>query len=577
MANSPETSNTEVDMQVTDSAGSPGPTPENEAPPRRTRTRRAATPVASASPDSEIADEMPEAKRAPRRRSQTAASTEPSSSDTPPESETPAMAAPPVRRSRTTTRSETPAVAETPQESAEPTTVAPPVRRSRRPKAAEPVVEEPTVAPSTPVEETSDSATSSPPQRQRYDNRDSRDSRGQRNDQRGKRGKPHKQRGKKKSDHSSSQPDHPGTPFVGMLEMIGDKNFGFIRAVHPSLPKGDNDAFMPPPLIDKFNIRDGALLEGTIKPGRKGAWQVAEINKVMGVDPDVWKEYPNFDLGVTIYPDEKLNLVTGPTDVTMRVIDLVAPIGKGQRALIVAPPRAGKTVILKQMARSLSQNHPEVHLVALLIDERPEEVTDFRRNTDAEVFASSNDYQEDNHIRVATMAFEYCRRLVEMGKDVVLLLDSLTRLGRTFNLWGGTSGRTMSGGLDARALVMPRKIFGAARNIENGGSLTIVATALVETGSRMDDVIFEEFKGTGNSEIVLDRELADKRIFPAINLRKSGTRNIDQLIGMEMVQYHNMLLRALNSRHPVEAMEALIRHIQSSPDNVHLLNELVAE
>jgi transcription termination factor Rho len=200
-----------------------------------------------------------------------------------------------------------------------------------------------------------------------------------------------------------------------MLEMIGDKNFGFIREVHPSLPKGDNDAFMPPPLIDKWNIRDGAILEGVIKPGRKGAWQVTEITKVMDQEPETWKEYPNFDSGITIYPNEKLNLVTGPTDVTMRVIDLVAPIGKGQRALIVAPPRAGKTIILKQFARSLAQNHPEVKLVAMLIDERPEEVTDFRRNTEAMVFASSNDYQEDNHIRVATLGFEYCRRLVEMG------------------------------------------------------------------------------------------------------------------------------------------------------------------
>lgn len=546
MANSPKASNSEVDVQVDAPAEV---TLEVEAPKRRTRTRRAAAPVASASPEVEVAEPPAEPKRPARRRTRAAASTE------------------------------TPATPEVSVEPETPATAGPPVRRTRRPASAPveaPVEEMPAPAPAPePVAEAPASAPAQPSQRPRYEGRDSRDQRGDRNDHRGKRGKPQKKHGKKKPDFSSPVPDHPGTPFVGMLEMIGDKNFGFIRAVHPSLPKGDNDAFMPPPLIDKFNIRDGALLEGTIKPGRKGAWQVAEITKVMGIDPEVWKEYPNFDSGITIYPDEKLNLVTGPADVTMRVIDLVAPIGKGQRALIVAPPRAGKTVILKQLARSLNQNHPEVHLVALLIDERPEEVTDFRRNTEAEVFASSNDYQEDNHIRVATMAFEYCRRLVEMGKDVVLLLDSLTRLGRTFNLWGAGSGRTMSGGLDSRALLMPRKIFGAARNIENGGSLTIVATALVETGSRMDDVIFEEFKGTGNSEIVLDRELADKRIFPAINLRKSGTRNIEQLIGMDMMQYHNMLLRALNSRHPVEAMEALLRHIQASPDNVHLLNELI--
>ncbi len=356
--------------------------------------------------------------------------------------------------------------------------------------------------------------------------------------------------------------------------MIGDKNFGFIRSFDPALPKGDNDPFMPPPLIEKYNLRDGVLIEGTIKPGRKGAWQVTDLDKVMSVAPDDWKEVPSYDEGVTIYPNEKLQLVSEPTDITMRVIDLVAPLGKGQRALIVAPPRTGKTVILKKIARALEENHSEVELVALLVDERPEEVTDFKRTTKCTVFASSNDHEEDNHVRVATLAYEYSRRLVEQGKDVVMLLDSLTRLGRTFNLWGGNSGRTMSGGLDARALVMPRKIFGAARNIEHGGSLTIIATALIETGSRMDDVIFEEFKGTGNAEIVLDRELADKRIFPAINLRKSGTRNEERLLG-DMVKYHHMLMRALNSRHPVEAMQALIRHIQQSPDNIHLLNELI--
>ena len=386
--------------------------------------------------------------------------------------------------------------------------------------------------------------------------------------------KRNRNRNKGRGQGGQADSKHPGKPIVGMLEMIGDKNFGFIREFHPSLPKGDNDPFMPPPIIDKYNLRDGVLIEGTIKPGRKGAWQVTDLEKVMGMPADEWKEVQSYDDGITIYPNEKLNLVTSPTDITMRVVDLVAPLGKGQRALIVAPPRSGKTVILKELARALEVNHPEVELVALLVDERPEEVTDFKRTTKCTVFASSNDYEEDNHVRVATLAYEYSRRLVEQGKDVVMLLDSLTRLGRTFNLWGGNSGRTMSGGLDARALVIPRKIFGAARNIEHGGSLTIVATALIETGSRMDDVIFEEFKGTGNSEIVLDRELADKRIFPAINLRKSGTRNEERLLG-DMVKYHHMLMRALNSRHPVEAMQALIRHIQQSPDNIHLFNELI--
>ena len=357
------------------------------------------------------------------------------------------------------------------------------------------------------------------------------------------------------------RPEPKGTPFEGMLEMIGDKKFGFIRGLTTSLQKGDNDPFMPPPLIEKFNIRDGAILTGELRPGRKGAMQVTRVDTVMGEDPEAWAKHEEFDSGVVIYPDEKVNIVAGPSDVTMRVVDLVAPIGKGQRALIVAPPRSGKTIILKKLAAGIAKNHENIKLVALLIDERPEEVTDFVRNTKAQVFASSNDFAEDNHVRVATLAFEYARRMVEQGQDVVILLDSLTRLGRTFNLWGGNSGRTMSGGLDARALVVPRRIFGSARNIEGGGSLTIVATALVETGSRMDDVIFEEFKGTGNAEIVLDRELSEKRIYPAINLRKSGTRNEERLIGDDQIRQHHLLFRALNSRHPVEAMQALLRHV----------------
>ena len=295
----------------------------------------------------------------------------------------------------------------------------------------------------------------------------------------------------------------------------------------------------------------------------------------MGQEPEAWAETTDFDEGLVIYPEDKLNIVSDASDVSMRVIDMVSPLGKGQRALIVAPPRAGKTFILKGMAAGLAQNHPEVKLVALLIDERPEEVTDFRRNTDCTVFASSNDAGEDNHVRVATLAFEYARRLVEQGHDVVILLDSLTRLGRTFNLYGGNSGRTMSGGLDARALLMPRKIFGSARNIENGGSLTIIATALVETGSRMDDVIFEEFKGTGNSEIVLDRDLSEKRIYPAINIRRSGTRNEERLVADNIAHARNMLLRALNSRFPDEAMQALIKQIQMSPSNEQMLLDLI--
>jgi len=365
--------------------------------------------------------------------------------------------------------------------------------------------------------------------------------------------------------------------FRRLLELIGDKKYGFMREMQPDLPKDEDDPFMPPPLIRKFNLRDGVLVEGSLKPGRKGGMQVGWIDTVMGIPPKEWAQKKDFDNGAIIYPEEKINLITGADDISMRVVDLVAPIGKGQRALIVAPPRAGKTVLLKKMAEGISQNHPDLELVALLVDERPEEVTDFRRTTSAEVFASSNDRGEDNHVRVATLAHEYSKRLVELGKDVVMLLDSLTRLGRTFNLFIDGSGRTLSGGLDAKALKVPRQIFGAARNIENGGSLTIVATALIETGSRMDDVIFEEFKGTGNSEIVLDREMADKRIYPAINLRESGTRNEERLLGEARIQKHNKLFRALNSRSPVDAMQALLRHLRNSPTNLHFLNEFVPE
>ncbi len=385
-------------------------------------------------------------------------------------------------------------------------------------------------------------------------------------------------RGNRSSRSNRSKPVDDGKPkprFHGIVELIGEKKFGFIRELRPEAPKGDKDPFVPPPLIRKYKLRDGLIMEGTLRPGKKGDMQVHHVDKVMDMDPAVWAKLESFDSGQIIYPDEKLDLVTGPKDISMRVVDLVAPIGKGQRALIVSPPRTGKTILLKNIAASVTANHPEIELVALLVDERPEEVTDFRRSTSAMVFASSNDQEEDNHVRVSTLALEYAKRCVEMKKDVVLLLDSLTRLGRTFNLYSGGSGRTLSGGLDAGAMKVPRRIFGAARNIEGGGSLTIIATALIETGSRMDEVIFEEFKGTGNSEIVLDREMANKRIFPAINLRKSGTRNEERLLGDKLEQHHR-LFRALNSRSPIEAMQALLRHLQQTPTNDYLLDELIS-
>ncbi|HYE59210.1 MAG TPA: transcription termination factor Rho [Rhodothermales bacterium] len=364
------------------------------------------------------------------------------------------------------------------------------------------------------------------------------------------------------------------TPFIGILELIGDKKFGFVRAFQSDVPKGEADAFMPPALIQKFRIRDGCVLEGTLTRGRKGAPQVHRVHKVMGLPPEVWARIKPFESGRTVYPYEKLNLVRGRNDLSMRVLDLAIPLGKGQRAMIVAPPRTGKTTLLKDIAEGLTQNHPEVDLLCLLVDERPEEVTDFKRTTNATIFASSSDKEEDNHVRVATMAYEFARRLTEQGRDVVLLLDSLTRLGRTFNLYMEGTGRTISGGLDARAMTIPRKIFGSARKIEGGGSFTIIASALIETGSRMDEVIFEEFKGTGNAEIVLDRELALKRLFPAVNLRKSGTRNEELLLGERTDQQHK-LMRLLNSRPPADSLQALIRHIQTSPSNEALLDELM--
>ncbi len=363
--------------------------------------------------------------------------------------------------------------------------------------------------------------------------------------------------------------------FRGILEFIGDKKFGFIRQIRHDIPKGDGDPFCPPPLIRRLYLRDGSILEGTLRPGRKGDLQVHRVHSIMGVSPAEWARTDEFTTGHIIYPEERLNLVKGPHDITMRVLDLACPIGKGQRALIAAPPRTGKTIILKEIAASLTQNHHEVSQVALLVDERPEEVTDFRRSTNAMIFASSSDREEMSHFRVSVLAMEYAKRLVELGRDVVLLLDSLTRLGRTFNLWGEGTGRTMSGGLDSGAMKIPRRLFGAARNIEYGGSLTIIATALIETGSRMDEVIFEEFKGTGNAEIVLDREMAHKRIWPAINLRKTSTRHEELLLGDETHQYHR-LFRALNSRRPIDAMQALTRHMTMFPTNKEMITGLLS-
>ncbi|MEL6610653.1 MAG: transcription termination factor Rho [Bacteroidota bacterium] len=555
---SPASQDTQAQPDAPDAQTAAEGTEQAEAPPKRTRRTRAKKVEATKADAEQGGAAQPsadDAKPKPRRRSTRRRKAEPAADVAATEPEASSAEAPPEAESA-------PAAEEAPK---------PRRRRTRRKAEPQPVASSDDAQDDAPVASSDAASSNDAPQgRDDADESDSDDDGRSSRNGRSKRSK----RSRSKKGNKGGGSSKPGVPFEGMLEMIGDKKFGFIRDLHYALPKGDNDSFMPPPLIQKFNIRDGAVIKGELKPGRKGAMQVSQVDAVMGMEPDEWKQVEDFDRGLVVYPNEKFNLVTSPTDISMRVVELVAPLGKGQRALIVAPPRTGKTVMLKKLATGIAHNHPDTKLIALLIDERPEEVTDFIRNTPARVFASSNDFQEDNHVRVATLAFEYSRRLVEQGHDVVMLLDSITRLGRTFNMFKGGSGRTMSGGLDSKALVVPRRIFGAARNIEGGGSLTIIATALIETGSRMDDVIFEEFKGTGNAEIVLDRELADKRIFPAINLRKSGTRNEERLLGDATVQHH-MLLRALNSRHPVEAMQALIKHIQMSPTNAHLLNELI--
>lgn len=362
-------------------------------------------------------------------------------------------------------------------------------------------------------------------------------------------------------------------PVAGLVELIGDKKFGFVRMFRYDLPKGADDAFVSPNMVRKYNLRDGVYIEGSKKAGKDGAATIASIEKVMGMSVEKWLKVDERKVERTEYPFQPFNFVLNREDVSMRFAEIAAPMGKGQRALIVAPPRTGKTLLIKQMANGLAQNHPEVVVLALLVDERPEEVTDFRRTTKATVFASSNDYDEDHHVRVATLAAEYAMRYVEMNRDVVLFIDSLTRLGRTFNLHSIGSGRILSGGLDSRALIIPRRIFGSARKVENGGSLSIIATALIETGSKMDEVILEEFKGTGNSELVLDRQLANKRIFPAINLKRSGTRNEELILG-DKYTHHSHLMRLLNQRPPMEAAQALIRHIKTTHTNEELLYEL---
>ena len=357
--------------------------------------------------------------------------------------------------------------------------------------------------------------------------------------------------------------------FSGVFE-LEPKGYGFVRKISREFHRDNKDVYVPTSMINDIGLRDGCLVTGTARD-KNGQWQVATLHDINGVPPNQYKNVPELTRQTAIAPDERINLET--PDMTTRVVDLIAPIGRGQRALIVSPPRSGKTILMQKIAEAITRNHRDLELLVLLVDERPEEVTEMERSVRGKVFASSNDRDFHSHSRVARLTLEYAKRQAEVGKDIVILLDSLTRLGRAFNAGIKGSGRIMSGGIDARALEIPKKIFGASRNIEHGGSLTIIATILVDTGSAMDELIFQEFKGTGNSEIVLDRELADLRIFPAINIQLSGTRREELLLGAD-TDMHFKLRRALLEGSNREAMQGLIEYLRRFRSNRELLQAI---
>ncbi len=357
----------------------------------------------------------------------------------------------------------------------------------------------------------------------------------------------------------------------GVLEVLQD-GFGFLRSTDANYLPGPDDIYVSPSKIKKFSLRTGDTVEGVIRAPKEGEryFGLVKVTKINFLEMEKAKHKIHFDNLTPLYPDERIGLeLDDPTikDKSARVIDLVAPIGKGQRSLIVAPPRTGKTVILQNIAHSIEKNHPECFLIVLLVDERPEEVTDMQRSVKGEVISSTFDEPATRHVAVAEMVIEKAKRLVEHKRDVVILLDSITRLGRAYNTVVPSSGKVLTGGVDANALQRPKRFFGAARNIEEGGSLTIIATALIDTGSRMDEVIFEEFKGTGNSELVLDRKVADKRVFPAIDILKSGTRKEDLLIDKKELTKIFVLRRILNPMGTTDAVEFLLEKLKQTKTN----------
>lgn len=366
---------------------------------------------------------------------------------------------------------------------------------------------------------------------------------------------------------------HEGQSAQGVLE-LHSKGYGFLRDPARSYATQPTDIYVPTPLIQKHGLQEGLLLTGPTEPNKKGGGpRLLYVEQIEGQPFDKYS-WRKFDDLTPIDPHEQIVLETGPEPLTTRVMDLLTPIGKGQRGLIVAPPRTGKTILLQHIAQAVTRNYPEIHLMMLLIDERPEEVTEIRRTITGEVIASSMDRDTASHLRTAELVVERAKRLVEQGKQVFVLLDSLTRLSRAYNKNVGNSGRTMSGGIDSRAMEVPRRLFGTARAFEEGGSLTVVATALIETGSRMDDYIFQEFKGTGNMELVLDRKLADRRIFPAINISQSGTRKEERLLPPDVYKNVTLLRRSLVSLRPMEAMESLVKQLGKYPSNTAFLEKV---
>ncbi len=357
---------------------------------------------------------------------------------------------------------------------------------------------------------------------------------------------------------------------VGVLEVLQD-GFGFLRSPEANYLPGPDDIYVSPNQLRRFSLRTGDTVEGRIRSPKDGEryFALLKVNTINFEDPERTRQKVHFDNLTPLYPDERLIMEMGPgtKDLTTRVIDLAAPLGKGQRALITAPPRTGKTMILQNIAHAIAANHPECYLIVLLIDERPEEVTDMQRSVKGEVVSSTFDEPATRHVAVTEMVLEKAKRLVEHGRDVVILLDSITRLGRAYNAVVPSSGKVLTGGVDANALQRPKRFFGAARNIEEGGSLTIIATALIDTGSRMDEVIFEEFKGTGNSEIILDRKVSDKRIFPAIDITRSGTRKEELLASQADLAKMFVLRRILNPMGTVDAMEFLLDKLRGTKSN----------